>query len=194
MLLLFKWVSLIKSNSWCILHLTVFFHNNHTVVASLQRMLELDLYLKQKNLSLSHGSMLTVVLNQQCFVLTTGQGDLLTMAADINPHLLVMNTCSTCSSYLESLSMHFWFSGSGFGEPHYQTFDGYWRIGFYGHGYYTVLKIEQNHNFTLQSDLDGLVIRSLAFGVQGVESYQVLAIIIAIHTCTNYAVTVLACI
>ena len=54
-------------------------------------------------------------------------------------------------------------------------------MGFYGNGYHTVLKIEQNRNFTLQSDLDKFVMRSLAFGVQGVESYQVLAII-AIHT------------
>ena len=53
-------------------------------------------------------------------------------------------------------------------------------MGFFGHGYYTVLKIEQNHSFTLQSDLDGFVMRSLAFGVQGIESYQV-PINIAIH-------------
>ena len=90
---------------------------------------------------------------------------------------------------------HFWFSGSGFGEPHYRTFDGYQRIGFYGNGYHTVLKIEQNHNFTLQSDLDKFVMRSLAFGVQGVESYQVLAILLftLITSLHKLSVTCSAC-
>ena len=46
-------------------------------------------------------------------------------------------------------------------------------MGFSGKGYYTVLKIEQNHINLFTFKLDGLVMRSLAFGIQGVESYQV---------------------
>ena len=88
----------------------------------------------------------------------------------------------------------FRFSGRGYGDPHYITFDGYYQMGFSGNGYYRVLKIEQNHNFTLQSKLDGLVMRSLAFGIQGVESYQVcLPLLLIMLIQHKLSVTMLAC-
>ena len=69
-------------------------------------------------------------------------------------------------------------------------------MGFSGNGYYTVLKIEQNHInlFTLQSELDGLVMRSLPFGIQGVESYQVcLPLLLVMHAYTAQTISYNAC-
>ena len=67
------------------------FHNIY-IAASLHQVLMPDLYLKYQDLCLSQGSTVAVVLNQYFFVLNTDrQGDLLIMAANMNPALLVMN-------------------------------------------------------------------------------------------------------
>jgi hypothetical protein len=63
----------------------------------------------------------------------------------------------------------------GFGDPHYLTFDGLHYV-FRGEGEYTVMETrsEGNEEFHIQARIFGLYIKSMAFGVPGNYSYQVI--------------------
>ena len=80
--------------------------------------------------------------------------------------------------YLPQLNQNF-LSGWGWGDPHYVPFDDksnpFNTFNAPGDNYYNVVKITKSGTvvFTLQALINGLLIKSMAIGVQGMESYQV---------------------
>ena len=70
--------------------------------------------------------------------------------------------------------------GWGWGDPHYGPFDDIDKsqsntFRSPGLNYYNILKIVKSGSvvFTMQALISGLLIKSMAIGLQGIESYQV---------------------